>query len=280
MFDHLVWHERNLIYGDWTSGPNNDGIREIDYSFEPSKQLINNGSIYIHVYATKNKNSLSDESHQQFRGNNNTYCYVQKMVNKFKKIKYQKRHNLLTGETTATAEEIMKAEIMDQEIVSHWHPNLTINFVTDQTNWVHGQVPPPLDESIQFVKGGSAYKPVIHVNDFWNMQRDYQPLNDTVTILQLHLTYQPLSLFKWQLYSAQSMRNKWTSSLIGDTADEDDSDQDTLKETILETNPVLLGMTIFVSILHSIFEFLAFKNGKNFYVWHDRPNQSNFFRGL
>ena len=48
----------------------------------------------------------------------------------------------------------------------------------------------------------------------------------------------------------------------GDTADEDDSDQDTLKETILETNPYLLGMTIAISILHSIFEFLAFKNGK------------------
>lgn len=35
---------------------------------------------------------------------------------------------------------------MDQEYVSHWHPNLTINLVVDQTNWVYGQVPQPLDE--------------------------------------------------------------------------------------------------------------------------------------
>jgi len=35
---------------------------------------------------------------------------------------------------------------MDQEFVSHWHPNLTINLVVDQTNWVYGQVPQPLDE--------------------------------------------------------------------------------------------------------------------------------------
>ncbi|XP_063976009.1 putative lipid scramblase CLPTM1 [Diachasmimorpha longicaudata] len=268
--DHLVWHERNLIYGDWYSGPSSDGIRTMDYTFEPSKGLLNNGSIYIHVYATKRKSSETIDESSDFRGNNNTYCYTKRMLNKFKKIRYLKRHNLLTGETTATAEEIKKAEIMDQEIVSHWHPNLTINLVTDQTNWVHGHVPPPLDESIQFIKGGSAYKPVIHLNDFWNMQRDYQPLNDTVKTLELHLTYQPLSLFKWQIYSAQSMRNKWTSSLIGDSADEEDSDQDTLKETILETNPVLLGMTIFVSILHSIFEFLAFKNDIQF--WNNRKS--------
>lgn len=31
---------------------------------------------------------------------------------------------------------------------------------------------------------------------------------------------------------------------------------------LLETNPYLLGLTIVVSIVHSIFEFLAFKNGE------------------
>jgi len=51
---------------------------------------------------------------------------------------------------------------------------------------------------------------------------------------------------------------------VGETSDEDDNDQDTLKETLLETNPYLLGLTIVVSILHSVFEFLAFKNGKFF----------------
>lgn len=35
---------------------------------------------------------------------------------------------------------------MDQEILSHWHPNLTVNLVVDQTTMVQGQQPPPLDE--------------------------------------------------------------------------------------------------------------------------------------
>jgi hypothetical protein len=34
-----------------------------------------------------------------------------------------------------------------------------------------------------------------------------------------------------------------------------------LQTAILETNPYLLGLTIVVSLVHSVFEFLAFKNG-------------------
>lgn len=32
------------------------------------------------------------------------------------------------------------------EVISHWHPNLTINMVDDHTPWVKGSVPPPLDQ--------------------------------------------------------------------------------------------------------------------------------------
>lgn len=41
---------------------------------------------------------------------------------------------------------LQKAELIDQEYVSHWHPNLTVNLVFDETNWIYGQVPQPLDE--------------------------------------------------------------------------------------------------------------------------------------
>ena len=34
-----------------------------------------------------------------------------------------------------------------------------------------------------------------------------------------------------------------------------------MKEAILETNPYLMALTVAVSLLHSVFEFLAFKNG-------------------
>jgi len=75
-------------------------------------------------------------------------------------------------------------------------------------------------------------------------------------------------MIKWQVYAAQSMKNQWAqggplgSLLYGEVNEEVmDEEQDSLKEAMLDTNPYLLGMTFIVSVVHSIFEFLAFKNG-------------------
>lgn len=197
-----------------------------------------------------------------------------RLLNKFKKIKYMKTHNLLTGHTEKTLEEQRKSEEMPEEIVSHWHPNLTINLITDQTNWVKGAVPQPLDEYIHFSENSNIYYPILFINDYWNMMRDYKPINSTTKLLDLSLTYQPLSLFKWQLYAAQASKNKWTTNFLGEgvsgVTEENDDDQDSLKETLLGTNPYLLGITVAVSILHSIFELLAFKNDIQF--WNNRKS--------
>ncbi|CAG8521319.1 2070_t:CDS:2 [Acaulospora morrowiae] len=52
-----------------------------------------------------------------------------------------------------------------------------------------------------------------------------------------------------------SIRNQ--ASMLGSDAH---SEFDEMKRMLRETNPILLGVTFTVSILHSIFEFLAFKN--------------------
>lgn len=263
----LIWKMPGLIYGDWYGGPNNDGTYTYSTNFVPSEQLKNNGSIYLHVYIVESGKSLDQQDKNNYAGPFITYG--KKMINKYKKLKYLKTHNLLTGQTEKSEEEIKKAETLKEEIVSHWHPNLTINIVTDQTNWMQGSVPPPLDEFIYFLPDGKQYKPAVFVNDYWNMMRDYTPLNNTVTNLQLQLTFQPLSLFKWQLYTTQAMRDKLNMfSALG--AEEQDEEQDTIKELLLDTSPYLLALTISVSILHSIFELLAFKNDIQF--WNNRQS--------
>lgn len=37
------------------------------------------------------------------------------------------------------------------DIISYWHPNLTINVVDDQSPWQQGSIPPPLDKCIHIV---------------------------------------------------------------------------------------------------------------------------------
>ena len=52
----------------------------------------------------------------------------------------------MTGETDKNEEYQIKAKENVIEILSHWHPNLTINLVDDHTPWVKNSVPPPLNE--------------------------------------------------------------------------------------------------------------------------------------
>lgn len=49
-----------------------------------------------------------------------------------------------------------------------------------------------------------------------------------------------------------------------------DGEADEVKRIFLEGNPYLLGLTMFVSLLHTVFDFLAFKNDIGFW----RENKS------
>ncbi|XP_025770032.1 cleft lip and palate transmembrane protein 1 [Puma concolor] len=53
-------------------------------------------------------------------------------------------------------------------------------------------------------------------------------------------------------------------------AADDPDDEDPEEVALLETNPYLLALTIIVSIVHSVFEFLAFKNDIQF--WNSRQS--------
>ncbi|XP_065158917.1 putative lipid scramblase CLPTM1 [Atheta coriaria] len=247
------WIEEGLMYGDWGSGPNGDGSYVFQKNIPVTKHMLNNGSLFLHTYVTKYGESPDPKSKNYGK---KFISSSYKQLNRFKKLKSTGRKNLLTGESEGETAD-------DGKILSHWHENITINLVTDQTNWQYGGVPAPLDEYIKFIENGEIYKPVVFVNDYWNMAKDYKPLNETFS---LHITFHPLSLFKWQLYAAQKIRQQW--NWFQDDVEQTDDEQDTLKETLLETNPYLLGITIFVSILHSIFELLAFKNDIQF--WNNR----------
>ena len=49
-----------------------------------------------------------------------------------------------------------------------------------------------------------------------------------------------------------------------------DGEQDDLKKILLEGNPFFLGITLIVSLLHSVFDMLAFKNDIGF--WKNKKN--------
>uniref|UniRef100_A0A915IKK7 Uncharacterized protein n=1 Tax=Romanomermis culicivorax TaxID=13658 RepID=A0A915IKK7_ROMCU len=246
----LFWHVENFQYGDWYSGDNKDGCFSKSLSFMPSDRLKNNGSLYLHVFMTKT--GFQPDPNKKSTYSKKFTHYKMHRLNKYRKKRYQKTTNLLTGKSEQNEEDFKKAEIMSAEILSHWHPNLTLNVITDQTNWIPGSVPPPLDEYIDFDESTKVfYYPPLYFNDYWNLAAEYQPINQTINLLNFTLTIAPISLFKWQLYAAQNMRNRWSkmlgsSSSLSSLFEDDDQqdDQDSLKQAMLDTNPYLLGKMI------------------------------------
>uniref|UniRef100_A0A8V5H177 Uncharacterized protein n=1 Tax=Melopsittacus undulatus TaxID=13146 RepID=A0A8V5H177_MELUD len=262
----LFWQKRDLVYGDWTSGDNADGCYE-HYGDVAISQVGMEGSIqerspYLPA-------SLGGADPKPFLSSGRLGM-AHPMINKYKRRRFQKTKNLLTGETEADPEMIKRAEDYGPvEVISHWHPNLTINMVDDHTPWVKGSVPPPLDQYVKFDAISGDYYPILYFNDYWNLQKDYFPINESLQRLPFRLSFCPLSLWRWQLYAAQSTKSPW-NFLGEDLYEQSDEEQDSVKVALLETNPYLLALTIIVSIVHSIFEFLAFKNDIQF--WNSRQS--------
>ncbi|CAN8022263.1 unnamed protein product [Ixodes persulcatus] len=262
----LVWKQTHIVYGDWQGGPNGDATYTTNTRFRASEAVKNNGTVFLHVYFVLSGYSPDPKAGKDYSQTHTVYR--KKQLNKYKKLRYKRTQNLLTGETAATPEMVEKAEAMKEEVLSHWHPNLTINIIDDHTPWTPGHVPMPVDQYVEFEPTTGKYYPIVYLNDYWNLVRDYQAINETTEWLDLQLTLQPLSMFRWQLYVAQGMRSL---SLFGqDLMEESEEDKDSLKEAFLETSPYLLAVTVAVSLLHSVFEFLAFKSDIQF--WRNRKS--------
>lgn len=110
------------------------------------------------------------------------------------------------------------------------------------------------------------YYPVLFFDEFWLFGEHLIELNDTVKVLNLTLSYSPLSLLKWQFMLQMEQSFKMQESM--GTSVEGESDE--FKRMLIETNPYLLGLTFVVTLLHTVFDFLAFKNDITF--WKNRKS--------
>lgn len=72
------------------------------------------------------------------------------------------------------------------------------------------------------------YYPILYFNDYWNLQKDYFPINETLQRLPFRLSFCPLSLWRWQLYAAQSTKSPW-NFLGEDLYEQSDEEQDSVK---------------------------------------------------
>ena len=103
------------------------------------------------------------------------------------------------------------------------------------------------------------YFPIVFPQTFWQLKENSYPVNESITIVPLHMTLEPMGMTKFQIYATldESFKGAATNPAMAATSG---GELDEVKRVFLETNPILLITTIIVTLLHSVFEFLAFKN--------------------
>jgi len=260
----LIWHETNIPYAIW--GP--ESTRSLSLKYYPSEALKHNGTLYAHAFFARSgyPPDPSDPEYQPLAAFGRTHPVVAYLP----KSKTDKRKSLLgdskdsEGEVVSQVVDDSQADSKDVgpvEWISYWKPNVTINLVDDFTKYPHNAVPPNIAPYLNVEPTSGNYFPTIFFNEFWLLRDKLIALNETVTELTLNLEVGPISMTKWQLFMQidQSFQvHRSYGSMLEGEADE-------LKRVFLEGNPYLLVITMVVSMLHSVFDFLAFKNDIQFW---------------
>ena len=177
------------------------------------------------------------------------------------------RKNLLSGETT----DVPGDGDGDGDAAFGWlpffKPNVTVSLVDDFTTYPYPNgMPPAMREKMNFAENSDEYYPTVWMNEFWLLRDHLVPVNESLPAVNLTLVVAPLSLWKWQVM--EQMDRSFAQQRAMGTAGENDADE--LKRVLLEGNPVLLVVTGAVSLLHTVFDMLAFKNDVGFW----RQNKS------
>ncbi|RCH80039.1 hypothetical protein CU098_003112, partial [Rhizopus stolonifer] len=267
--------------------------------------IQHNGTVYAHIFITQNEMPI-DPNDKTFHPN--AVVYYRHVLTKFypQKAIVKQKNLLKKGEEEEEEEQVQKKEekqpveeveagsaasIVDLgagilgdltrrgPMVAHWQENVTLALITDKKSVLpKNGLQPPVIKYVQFdhalarTPNGKQgfYRPILFPNDFWALQQNAFPVNDTVNSLPLLIRLEPISMWKFNIYATldESMKQQANSPMGGMTS----SDLDEVKRMFMETNPVLLGTTILVSLLHSLFEMLAFKNDIQF--WKKKENST------
>mmetsp|Transcript_13857 Transcript_13857/g.24278 ORF Transcript_13857/g.24278 Transcript_13857/m.24278 type:complete len:620 (+) Transcript_13857:140-1999(+) len=245
----LVWSETGIRLAEADA-------RNVSINYEPSPAVQHNGSVFIHAVFAKAGATINPDASD----------FNEDVVfgRPFNLITYLPRRKNTTGVKLLSGvqplEKVVKKEEGPREIISFIRPNLTIQAVDHFQVYPKNAVPAQIASWMQYDQMGNHY-PIVFFNDFWLLKDYLVPMNDTVSNITIHLDLGFISLTWWQLLSQME---KTFESQRG-MGLQQDGESDELKRVFIEGNPILLGITMIVSLLHTVFDMLAFKNDIGFW---------------
>ncbi|KAK7731753.1 hypothetical protein SLS53_008697 [Cytospora paraplurivora] len=274
--DMIVFQEDNFKIGNWSEK------RTIDTTITVPKAVQNNGTLWGHFYVGLHGDSRIDPTQPGYDPST-AYYFVYPFTQYIPRKKVAKVRSLLASGNLTEAE-IEEEEQAGQIVVgNYYHPNTSLSFIPKAGTMDFPNLPPAVREFVHLERTGardgsgqnSWYYPVLFVNGFWQLKNQYNPVNETVKTLPVHIELNNLAQWKFQLMSTIELggRESARQAAFGTPAPGagDGSEIEMIKEIFLDTNPILLSITIVVSILHIILETLAFGSD----IAHYRKKKDN-----
>lgn len=152
------------------------------------------------------------------------------------------------------------------QLLLYIKPSLTLQMVEiGQIDFpTRTSIPKQISDYMDWYEGDPArdwYYPIIYQSEFWITSSSLREVNGTLSKSTLDVKFEPVAMWKWQLQSQTEESWRKQEAMTG----EEDQGNDVLRNMLLDTNPYLLAVTAIVSILHTIFDMLAFKNDITFF---------------
>jgi len=277
------WMEDNIIF---SPKEHENNRRNATFQIPISASMRNNQTrILAHVYLKQDQleNTILPSS------NNDAVLYKCLNMTKFKARKKDLKveRSLLEDPSLFNAsnnlDSILNLDPSDDSVLAtaarkttedvtllYVKPTLTLHLVEDTpASFKKSSIPTPISKDMDFAHPQehdsdklypSDYYPILYPSEFWMRHQDTFPVNGTLSNVTLTLYLQPIRMWKWQLM--KQMEETWR---IQDEQGGAAGGADLIRTLLMDTNPWLLAITAIVSLLHSAFDILAFKNDINFF---------------
>ena len=257
-------------------------FREITTSISVPKSVQHNGTLWAHILIGQTGAELDPASPNYDPAT--AYRMLRPLTQYLGKKKVRKTRNLLEAKDEAEeAEEELASEA--PTVASYYHSNFTLSFINNAGPAAYPQMHPAVKQYYMLEATGARdetgrngwFYPVVYHNTFWQMKKDMVELNSTIPYETLPMNVRISTLANWQFSVMASMdegmKETARKAAQGQTAPGggDGSEMEMFKEILLDSNMYLLGTTAIVSVLHMIFELLAFKSD----VGHWRKKKDN-----
>ncbi|KAL4779994.1 cleft lip and palate transmembrane protein 1-domain-containing protein [Aspergillus varians] len=269
----LVLDEKKFGLGNYSD------VRDVETTIQVPKEVQQNGTLWAHFFVGLSGHQL-DPTAKDY--STDTAVHFLRPLNQYlPKKKVKKLKNLLTGADEAKEEE--DDQTPKVSIASYYHPNFTLSVIPDSSNMKYRQINHAVRRHTQLeatdardASGQNGwYYPIVFLNTFWQLRTHMMELNSTVETIPVRFTLNNQQNYKFAMMASLEDNAKQTArqAAFGATAPGggDGSEFEMIKEVLLDTSIWLLGTTAIVTVLHMLFETLAFKND----ISHWRKKKDN-----